>query len=168
MPVDFLSPQQAARYGHYHQEPSALQRTRFFHLDDRDHKYIERYRQSHTRLVFALQICTVRFLGTFLTDPTRVPNLTAQYVADQLRIEDLSCLEQFRIGAHAHYEQNRRIARLYDYGEFARASFSLIRWLYARAWFAFERPRPGHRLDGGAQGPVARRHYPHSTRGSPP
>jgi TnpA family transposase len=140
MPVDFLSPQQAARYGQYNQEPSALQRTRYFHLDDTDRKHLRRYRQPHTRLVGALQLCTVRFMGTFLPDPTRVPALTVRYVADQMDIDDLSCLKRFRLGSRAHYEQTRHLQEAYGYREFAQVGFALTRWLYQRAWMTFERP----------------------------
>ena len=140
MPVDFLSPQQAVRYGQYNQEPSALQRTRYFHLDDTDRKHLRRYRQPHTRLVCALQLCTIRFLGTFLPDPTRVPTLTVRYVADQLGIDDPSCLKRFRVGSRAHYEQTQHLQEAYGYREFSQVGFALTRWLYTRAWMAFERP----------------------------
>jgi TnpA family transposase len=129
MPVDFLSSQQAARYGQYHQEPDAAQLARFFHLDDTDRTHIARYRRAHTRLSFALQLCSVRFLGTFLPDLTRVPPRAAQYVADQIQIADpaAALVLRGRSNPHTHYEQTRRIMAFYGYREFARAGFALTR-----------------------------------------
>ncbi len=58
MPVEFLSSEQARRYGRFAGEPSPDQLARYFHLDDAD-----------------------RFLGTFLDDPTDVPPGVIIYVA---------------------------------------------------------------------------------------
>ena len=84
MPVKFLSAKQIASYGHYVGEPTAMQLAKYFHLDDRDHTVISNLRRDHSRLGFALQLCTVRFLGCFVSDLTQIPSGVVTTIVEQL------------------------------------------------------------------------------------
>jgi TnpA family transposase len=102
MPVDFLTSEQARRYGRYHGDPAPAQLAKCFFLDDRDRAEIASHRGVHNRLGYAVQLCTVRFLGTFLPDPTAVPRIVVKHLAEQLQIPDLNCLAQYRKRSATH------------------------------------------------------------------
>ena len=141
MPGEFLSPDQKRRYGCYTEDPSPLQLARYFHFDDRDQQQITRRRTDHTRLGFAVQLGTVRFLGTFLPDPTAVPETVVTYVAQQLGISDASGLTHYDT-RDTHWDHAAEIQQAYGYREFQdpHEGFALVRWLYTRAWLSAERP----------------------------
>ncbi len=140
MPVDFLSSEQKSHYGRFTESPTPEQLYKYFWLDDQDRSMISHMRSEHNRLGFAIQLGTVRFLGTFLSVPTEVPASVSLYVAQQLGMNEsmLSMYKNERTVRHHAQE----IKHLYGYRDFTEQPFhfKLLRWLYTRAWISSERP----------------------------
>nr|WP_246581061.1 Tn3 family transposase [Deinococcus aestuarii] len=140
VPVDFLSDEQAARYGRYTGDPSPEQFDRYFHLSDSDHALILPRRRAHNKLGFALQLCTLRFLGCFLTQPLDVPGSVIRTLAAQLGVTPAT-LPMYLDREPTRHEHQRLIRRVLGYQDFEGVEvFSLIRWLYAQLELGDPRP----------------------------
>src|SRR3954467_15189927 len=98
MPVRFLTAEQEHRYGRFAGSPSIEQFARYFHLDGADREFVNAHRQELLRLGCAVQLGTVRFMGTFLSDPTDVPEDVVAVMARQLGIADPSGFPLYRKG----------------------------------------------------------------------
>ncbi|MEO6758332.1 MAG: DUF4158 domain-containing protein, partial [Saprospiraceae bacterium] len=142
MPVIILTDEQQAHFGHYTKTPSPNQLARYFHLDDVDRAVIRTKRRDYNRLGFAIQLCTVRFIGTFLSNPLDVPEVCIDHIANQLGIKDTSRLPQYLRRGKTHSEHTDQIRAIYGYKTFGEMpeGFQFTRWLYARAWLSAERP----------------------------
>ena len=80
MPVEFLSDEDLALFGRFRGSPSLEDLDRVCFLDDVDRSLIAKRRGNHMRLGFALQLVTLRYLGTFLADPLDVPHVVVDYL----------------------------------------------------------------------------------------
>jgi hypothetical protein len=142
MPTRFLSPAHYRAYGQYNGSPGDVQLNRFFYLNDFDHEHIQRRRRSVNRLGFALQLVTVRFLGTYVQDLTAVPPAVQNYVAQQIGaeavVEALAAYQR----SETFWNHQMAIAQIYGYRSFhdEQVGFSFLRWLYTRTWIGSERP----------------------------
>ncbi|KNY27684.1 Tn3 family transposase [Pseudobacteroides cellulosolvens] len=140
MPVEFLTHEQEVKYGKFSEDPSPEQLAKYFWFDDKDKNAIFNHRHDYNRLGFALQLGTVRFLGTFLSSPIKVPANVISYVSQQLKIKpEVVSLYNSEKNTHNHRNEIRQI---YEYHDFTSQPFHfrLIRWLYSRAWISAERP----------------------------
>jgi hypothetical protein len=132
MPVDFLTASQRQRYGSYPSSLSADELGRHFHLDDDDRQWVSTKRRDGSRLGFALQLVTVRFLGTFLEDPVAVPSGVVQTVAAQIDVADLACATTYQ-QSEQRWRHTAEIRARCGYREFVDrgVQFRLGRWLCA-------------------------------------
>lgn len=120
MAVEFLTDEQESGYGRFQGDPSQPELERFFFLDDADREMVSRRRGPHSHLGFAVQLGTVRFLGTFLSpDPLDVPWTVVEYLARQLGIPDASVVKRYTDRSMTAYEHAWEIRRAYGYREFA-------------------------------------------------
>ncbi|MBF0548251.1 MAG: Tn3 family transposase, partial [Candidatus Riflebacteria bacterium] len=139
MPVQFLTSEQHAKFGRYVGDPNNDELTRYFYLDDADHAVIEGKRGDHNRLGFALQLTTVRFLGTFLEDPLDVPGVVLKTLIRQLQVLDLDQLPHYR-NAKQRWEHTDEIKARYGFQIWINPTigFRLTRWLYTLCWTGTE------------------------------
>jgi hypothetical protein len=87
MPVEFLSDDQARRYGRFTVEPSLEQLERFFTPSPAERIDIERRRSETAVLGYAVQLGTVKFLGTFLANLDEVPDTVVEHVARVFEVD---------------------------------------------------------------------------------
>ena len=141
MPVSFLSNEQRESYGRYTGAPSLDDLARYFHLDDSDLALIAQKRGEHNRLGFAVQLCTVRYLGTFLEDPLTVPTQVLHTLAKQLRIAIIPDAHLYS-ASRQRLQHAAEIQTHYGYVEITerQIGFHLTRWLYAICWTGTDRP----------------------------
>lgn len=140
MAVSFLTAAQRDRYGRYPDVVTPNDLSRCFHLSDDDRAQIMSCRGHHNRLGFALQLSTVRYLGTFLDDPIAVPSSVLQSLSHQLDIHTLDGLQSYRKGEQRE-EHVTKIRKRYGYGDITepRVGFRMARWLYGVCWTGTER-----------------------------
>lgn len=87
MSVYFLTDEQYRSYAKYPTILTQDQLDKYFYLDDKDKELIDACRRDYNKLGYALKLTTVRFLGTFLSNPIDVPNEVVCYLAKQLAVE---------------------------------------------------------------------------------
>ncbi len=132
-PVSLLGADRLARYGRYAQDPSREQLARFFRFEGEDRRFVLRWYGDHNRLGMAVQVATVRFIGRFLPDPSDVPRVVVDYVADQLGV-DPGGLAVYSRGrqANRHRKHARAICARYGYRPYSDGREELLAYIRAR------------------------------------
>jgi len=120
---------------------SLVELERFFYLDDEDRRLIAARRRDYNRLGFALQVVTVRQLGMFLADPLDVPPELIDYLAEQLGIEDSSCVKQYTEREKTKLEHAWEIQREYGLTPYADVGSELAAWVADQAWMTGDGPK---------------------------
>ena len=132
----------------------------FFLDDDADLDLVGKHRGEHIRAGFALQLVTVRWLGTFLEDPLDVPGVVLEFVAGQLGLADPSRVKRYTERDKTRFEHRWEIRRDRGYREFGDAEGEFAEWAAARVAGVRGWPEGDlHRRAGvaaGAEDPAAR------------
>ena len=149
MPVSFLTNEHIRRYGRYNTDPSQEQLAEHFVLNEELKTWIEQQAvDPQIRLGLAVQLCTLKFLGTFLTDLNNVPSVVVRTTARQIGVSDTRLLRQY---ARQRNTRNRHAARIrahLGYKRFKDGSskrwmgnemLHALRWLYAKLLVGDER-----------------------------
>jgi hypothetical protein len=71
-------------------------------------------------------------LGTFLEDPVDVPRVVAEYAAEQLGVDDPSCLKEYGERLQTHYEHAWEIQDLLGFRDFADAEAQVTAFVASR------------------------------------
>lgn len=86
MPMGFLTDVERARLDRFPEHITEDDLRAFFLLSEADHHAVNRQREAHTRLGFALQLCALRSLGFVPHDLSTAPQAAVVYVAQQLDV----------------------------------------------------------------------------------
>jgi len=86
MPEHWLTEAETSRFTDYPAEISEIDLIPFFTLTDGDRKLITKLHHNPNRLGFALQLCTLRYLGFVPNDLQRAPAPVIKFLARQLDV----------------------------------------------------------------------------------
>ncbi|HIF0232327.1 TPA: Tn3 family transposase [Legionella pneumophila] len=142
MPVSFLSPTQRDNYAKYPIDLPLDIVSNLFFLDDQDKEWISIKRGDFSRLGYALQLTTVRFIGTFISDLGEIPAVVIERVASQIKIDNPeSCILMY-MKSRQRWRHTIDIRSRYSYVEFSEKGgrFRLGRILCALCWTGTDRP----------------------------
>lgn len=142
MPVDYLTQQQYSEYGKFVEPPTTDELARCFHLDDHDLGIIQSKRGAHNKLGFALQLSTLRYLGTFIPQPFDVPDSVIHTLMLQLHIDHEVVDASLYLKGSQRWDHMQQIRALYGYTDLSemRIAFYFSRWLYTLCWSGTDRP----------------------------
>jgi TnpA family transposase len=133
MPVQLFTEAERARRNRFPEVIAYEDLVTFFTLTERDLGSIPRYSAPHNRLGYALQLCTLRFMGFVPDDLTSAPPAAVAFLAEQLTVEP-DVLAAY--GARAQTRQDHLLAAQahLGYRKAGREDFmALADWLLERA-----------------------------------
>jgi hypothetical protein len=126
-------------YGRFIGDLSADELAECFFFDGSDRQLIARHRGERSRLGFAVQLGTVRYLGRFLEDPATVPAGVVHFTAREIGVTVGTDLAGYGAG-ESRWDHQEEIRRVYGYRPLSAPGIEeeLVTWLRARAWVSAE------------------------------
>ncbi|WP_018588449.1 DUF4158 domain-containing protein [Salinispora arenicola] len=134
----FLTDEQRRNYGTFTAVPDDGQLAGYFLLDRDARRRAMACRGARSELGYAVQLGTVRFLGTFLDNPEDAPAEVVEYIADQLG-HSPSVLAGYGT-ERTRWDHQNATKDAYGYRDLkGDAWWKLARWLWDRCWSGNER-----------------------------
>src|SRR6266850_2966968 len=87
MPIHIFTEAERATLDTFPAEITQEDLITFFTLSEADKAQLPIYSAPYNRLGFALQLCTLRFMGFVPEDVMRIPPAIVEYVAEQITVE---------------------------------------------------------------------------------
>lgn len=133
MPVTFLTFAERERLSRFPKEVPSDDIFTFFTLSERDMAQVPATSADYNRLGFALQLCTMRYLGFCPDDIATVPPAIVSYVADQIGVKLRTLTDYGQRGQ----TRTEHLQKIQDYLGFRKADSrdmeNLLEWLTERA-----------------------------------
>jgi TnpA family transposase len=120
--TELENPLQYTNYGTYTSEPNTEQLKLYFTLSPSDLVFLERTRTPNSKLGMALQLTTLRFLGTFLVNPLNTPAVVNDFLSLQLGFDGIE-LESYATKKRTVFHHQELIRTYLGYQEFKGTGF---------------------------------------------
>jgi TnpA family transposase len=133
MPVNFLSEVERQRLSQLPEVIPESDQIQYFTLTEEDQEQIQRQRRSENRLGFALQLCTLRYLGFCPDDLQQAPLDIVAFLAQQLQIP-VESLTRYAQRTQTRTEHLQQIQSYLGFREPTAEDFKqLAKWQIERA-----------------------------------
>lgn len=139
MPVNILTPQQRRQYGHFAPTISPEQIAKHCYLTPTEiNKVIARRPQAWQQMGYAIQLMTVRFLGTFLDQHRvmKVPKILMTFAAHQLHLDEIPDMSRYEGNIEIIHSHRDSIREQFGYTDFSESQKVYEAWLKARILLA--------------------------------
>ena len=141
MPLLFLSDTDLERYATFPKTLDAEELNRHFVLGPQDLALVLERRRDYNRLGFAVQLCTLRVLGTFLESPLEMPDVVLRTLARQMGMCVPRDLKRYARREMTLYKHQKLILNYLGYGVFDKfETFRITRWMYRKLLVCDSRP----------------------------
>ena len=129
---DSNEPNTYRAYGQFQGNPTTGQLQAYFTLETRDRQLVRNCRTNNTKVGMAVQLCTLRFLGTFLEDLSLVPESVILHVQAELGLQNVD-FKKYTNSNDARLDHRQLIVKHLSFREFEGAPFLRVaRMLYTK------------------------------------